>query len=141
LSREKLFKAARILTIIVGVIAIIVATQNIPNLMFISLTMYDCSVQAFPAIFVGLFWRRANIQGVSVGFIVGCIIALVGSFAPSVLAAMGTWTAGWTPGMLGVIVNAVIVLVCGFAFKPYSRVDEIFNTVKTYKEVYSKRAI
>ncbi|MDR2487642.1 MAG: hypothetical protein LBD12_06710, partial [Clostridiales Family XIII bacterium] len=137
LTRDSLFKAARILTVIVGIVSIIIATQNIPNLMFISIVMYDCSVQAFPAIFIGLFWRRANIQGVSTGFIVGCAIALIGSFAP---AAIG-WAGGWSAGIIGVFVNALIVLVCGLAFKPYKRVDELFSTIKTYKEVYSKRVI
>ncbi|MDR1042601.1 MAG: sodium:solute symporter family protein [Clostridiales Family XIII bacterium] len=137
MSREKLFKAARILTILVGIIAIIIATREIPNLMFISIVMYDCSVQAFPAVFIGLFWRRINIQGVSVGFIVGCIISIVGNFFPATIA----WAGGWSGGILGLFANLIIVLVCGIAFKPYHRVDELFHTVRTYKEVYSKRVI
>ncbi|MDR0884791.1 MAG: hypothetical protein LBN22_00245, partial [Clostridiales Family XIII bacterium] len=44
-DRENLFKYARILTILIGIVSIIIATQNIPNLMFISLMMYDCTVQ------------------------------------------------------------------------------------------------
>jgi sodium/proline symporter len=137
MSREKLFKAARVLTIVVGIIAIIIATQNIPNLMFISIMMYDCTVQAFPAVFIGLFWRRTNLPGVSIGFVVGCIISLVGNLFPASIA----WAGGWSGGIMGVFVNLVIVVICGFACKPYSRVDELFNTIKTYKEVYSKKAI
>jgi SSS family solute:Na+ symporter len=137
LSREKLFKAARILTILVGIVAIIIATREIPNLMFISIVMYDCTVQAFPAVFIGLFWRRINIQGVSVGFIVGCIISIVGNFFPATIA----WAGGWSGGIVGLFANLIIVVICGFAFKPYHRVDEFFNTIKTYKEVYSKRVI
>jgi SSS family solute:Na+ symporter len=137
LSREKLFKLARILTILIGIIAIIIATRNIPNLMFISVVMYDCSVQAFPAVFIGLFWKRANIQGISVGFIVGCVFSILGNFIPATIA----WAGGWSGGIIGVLINVIIVLICGFAFKPYSRVDELFNTIKTYKETYSKRAI
>jgi SSS family solute:Na+ symporter len=137
MSRESLFKAARILTILVGIVAIIIATRNIPNLMFISIVMYDCTVQAFPAVFIGLFWRRINIQGVSIGFIVGCIISIVGNFFPETIA----WAGGWSGGIIGLFANLIIVVICGIVFKPYHRVDELFNTIKTYKEVYSKRVI
>jgi SSS family solute:Na+ symporter len=137
LSREKLFKYARLLTILVGVISIIIATRDIPNLMTISLVMYDCTVQAFPAVFIGLFWRKANLPGVAAGFAVGCVFSVVGNFFPATIV----WAGGWSGGMIGVVLNVIIVVICGFAFKEYARVDEIFNTVKTYKEVYSKKAI
>jgi Na+/proline symporter len=105
--------------------------------MNISLVMYDCSVQAFPAIFIGLFWKRANLPGVSIGFIVGCVFSLLGNFFPETIA----WAGGWSGGIVGVFLNLIIVFVCGYACKRYDRVDEIFNTVKTYKEVFSKRVI
>ncbi|MDR2162679.1 MAG: sodium:solute symporter family protein [Clostridiales Family XIII bacterium] len=136
-TREKLFKYARLLTIVVGIISIIIATMNIPNLMFISVVMYDCTVQAFPAVFVGLFWKRANIQGIALGFAVGCVFSLMGNFFPETIA----WGAGWSGGIIGLFFNIIIVVICGFAFKPYHKVQEIFETIKTYKEVYSKRII
>lgn len=137
LSREKLFKYARVCTIVVGIISIFVATCDIPNLMFIALTMYDCSVQAFPAVFIGLFWRRANLPGVSVGFIVGAFFALLGNFCPESIV----WAGGWSGGMIGLFFNLIIVFVCGIIFKPYERVDELFTTIKTYKEVRSTKWI
>ncbi|MDR3296248.1 MAG: sodium:solute symporter family protein [Clostridiales Family XIII bacterium] len=137
ITREKLFKYARTLTIVVGIVAILIATQNIPNLMFISLIMYDCTVQSFPAVFVGLFWRRANLPGVSLGFIVGCVFSLVGNFFPATIA----WAGGWSGGMVGVAVNMVIIIVCAFACKPYHRVDELFSTIRSYKEIRSKKLI
>lgn len=137
LDRDRLFKLARTLTIIIGILAIIVSMMDLPNLMFIALTMYDCSVQAFPAVFIGLFWKRANIQGVGVGFVVGCFWSLIGNFIPASVA----WAGGWSGGMVGFFFNMIIVIVCGFIFKPYEKVDEIFDSVKNYRETYSKKWI
>lgn len=137
LSREKLFKYARISTIGVGILAICIALLDIPNLMFIALTMYDCSVQTFPAIFVGLFWKRANIQGVSTGLVVGTIFSIMGNLAPETIA----WAGGWSGGTVGFFFNMIIVIVCAFIFKPYEKVDEIFETLRTYKEPQSKKWI
>jgi SSS family solute:Na+ symporter len=136
-TNASLFKYARVLTVGVGVVAIIIATMDIPNLMFISLVMYDCTVQSFPAVFIGLFWRRANLPGVSAGFAVGCVFSLLGNLYPSTIA----WAGGWSGGMVGVAVNLVVIIICAFACKPYHRVDELFDTVRNYKEVYSKKLI
>lgn len=137
IDRNKLFKCARAITIIVGLIAIAIASLDIPNLMFIALMMYDCSVQAFPAVFLGLFWKRPNIQGISVGFIVGCCFSIIGQFAPEAMA----WAGGWSGGMVGLACNLLIVIICAFVFKPYEKVDEIFHSMRTYKEPISKKWI
>jgi SSS family solute:Na+ symporter len=133
-DRASLFKYARMLTIIVGVVAIIIATMNIPNLMFLAISMYDCSAQAFPALFFGLFWRRANLPGASLGFAVGCVFAFAGNFFPASIA----WAGGWTGGFLGLVFNVVIVVVLGFALKCDGRADELFETVRNYKNVSGK---
>ena len=111
--------------------------MDIPNLMFIAIAMYDCTAQAFPAVFVGLFWRRVNLQGVILGFIVGVIFSLTGNFNPAMVA----WAGGWSGGMIGLLFNLIIVCVCAFVFKPYGRVDELYGTVREYKEVYTNKLI
>jgi SSS family solute:Na+ symporter len=136
-TRERLLKYARALTVCVGVVAIFIATRDIPNLMFISLVMYDCTVQSFPAIFIGLFWRRANLPGVSAGFAVGCVFSLLGNLYPQTIA----WAGGWSGGMIGVVFNVVIIIICAFTCKPYHRVNELFDTVRTYKEIHSNKLI
>jgi Na+/proline symporter len=135
-DRKQLFKYARLLTIIAGVAAIIIAMMDIPNLMFLAISMYDCSAQAFPALFLGLFWRRANLPGAVFGFAAGCIFAFAGNFFPASIAGLG----GWTGGFIGLVVNVVIVVVCGFICKPSARVDELFDTVRNYKDVAKKAA-
>lgn len=137
LTRKELFKTARIMTIVVGVVAIIIATQDIPNLMFISIVMYDCTVQAFPGVFFGLFSKRINLQGVSIGFVVGSISSLVGNFFPETVA----WAGGWSGGMVGLMLNLIIIIICAYVFKPTDKVNELFETLKTYKEVHTKKWI
>jgi Na+/proline symporter len=134
LDRQSLFKYARILTIVVGIVAIIIATMEIPNLMFLAISMYDCSAQAFPALFFGLFWRRANLPGATLGFAIGCIFAFAGNFFPASIA----WAGGWTGGFLGLFFNVIVVVILGFALKSDGRADELFDTVRNYKDVSKK---
>ncbi len=135
LDRKSLLKWAKILTIGIGIISIFVAMQDIPNLMFIALVMYDCSVQVFPAIFLGLFWKRINFPGASAGFAVGCFFSIFGNLFPAMVAFGG----GWSAGIVGLMFNLVIIIVCAFVFKPYAKVDELFDTVKNYRETYSSK--
>jgi SSS family solute:Na+ symporter len=154
LDRQKLFKIARIMTIGVGIVAIGIACMNIPNLMNVALLMYDCSVQAFPAIFIGLFWKKANLPGVFTGFVVGCIISLIGTVffftgnsllggipLPTVMPDAWGPLAGFSFGTLGFFANIIIIVICGLTMRKDKDVDAIFDTVKNYKEVYSKKAI
>lgn len=137
MNKDMLFKTARVLTILVGIISIWVATMNIPNLMFIALMMYDCSIQAFPAVFIGLWWKRANLQGVSIGFVIGSFFSLLGNLCPEAIA----WAGGWSGGMVGFFFNMICVLVCGIIFKPYNKVNEIDSAWRNYKETYTSKWI
>lgn len=137
IDKEKLFKLARTLTILVGIASIFIATMDIPNLMFIALMMYDCSIQAFPAVFIGIWWKRANLPGISIGFCIGSFWSLVGNLWPESIA----WAGGWSGGMIGFFFNLICVLVCGLIFKPYEKVDEIDSAWKNYKEDYSSKLI
>ena len=130
LDRKGLLKTARRLTILVGIAAILIATMDIPNLMFIALFMYDCSVQAFPVIFLGIYWKKANLPGAFVGMIVGVCWSLAGTFIPASIV----WAGGWSGGMVGVFCNFAIMFIFGIFSKKDERVEELFQTLKTYKE-------
>lgn len=137
INKDKLFKIARVLTILVGIVSIWVATMDIPNLMFIALMMYDCSIQAFPAVFIGLWWKRANLQGVALGFCIGSFWSLLGNLYPAAIA----WAGGWSGGMIGFFFNMICVIICGLIFKPYSKVNEIDRAWREYEEEYSSKWI
>ena len=130
MDRKSVFKAARILTIAIGVLAIFIATMNIPNLMFIAIFMYDCSVQGFPIIFLGLYWKKANLPGAFTGFIIGVIWSLLGYFAPGSIV----WAGGWSGGMIGLFFNFLVMVIFGLFSKKDERVEEIFQTLKTFKD-------
>lgn len=137
IGRDKLFKYARIFTIAAGIIAIIIAMCDIPNLMFIALMMYDCSIQAFPAIFIGLWWKRANLPGVFIGFCIGSFFSIMGNLAPATIA----WAGGWSGGMIGFFFNMIAVVICGLLIKPDGRWEKLTADWKGYKEDYSGKLI
>lgn len=130
MDRKKLFQTARILTIGVGIVAILIATMNIPNLMFIAIFMYDCSVQGFPIIFLGLYWKKANLPGALFGLLVGVTWSLLGALAPTSIV----WAGGWSGGMIGLAFNFAIMFFFGLVAKKDERVEELFSTLKTFKD-------
>ena len=134
MTKESLFKVARIGTIILGVGCMIGSMFEIPNLMFIVIAIYDCCVQIFPMVFFGLYWRRANIQGAAIGFAIGSLFALSGNFFPETVA----WAGGWTGGAIGLALNILAVIICGYVFKKPDYVDDMFDMLKTYKEPKGK---
>ncbi|MCG8540178.1 MAG: sodium:solute symporter family protein, partial [Clostridia bacterium] len=137
LSRETMLKYAKGLTIGVGLISLYIATIDLPNLMMIALVMYDCIVQAFIPLFVGLFWRKSNLPGAFAGMLIGVVIALYGNLNPQSIA----WTGGWSAGMVGMGVNFIVHIICGFAFGKQKHVDEIFKVVNNYKQTEGSKLI
>lgn len=130
MSPAKQLKIAKWSTIIIGIGCIFGAFFEIPNLMFIVLGIYDCCVQAFPIVFLGIFWKRANIQGAILGFTLGSFWALAGNF----IAGSIVWAGGWNAGMVGLAFNFTAMIVCGFVFKKQSHVDEMFDVAQNFKE-------
>lgn len=137
ISRDKLFKIARVATIAVGVIAVIISMFEVAQLMYFVIAIYDCCVQAFPLIFIGLFWRKANLQGAICGFTIGSIWAVLGVFWPETIA----WAGGWTGGFIGLVCNTIAIVVCGLIFGKQDHVDEMFDLLKNYKEPRSRKAL
>lgn len=137
LNRNTLFKVARVSTILIAIICLVISMFDVPNLMFFVIGIYDCCVQIFPMVFLGMFWRRANIQGAIIGFILGSIWAVMGNFFPDTV----TWAGGWTGGFIGLVFNFAAMILCGFIFKKTRGVDEMFDKLAIYKEPKSQRAI
>ena len=137
MGRDKLFKIARLSTIGVGVVAMIISMFEVAQLMYFVIAIYDCCVQAFPLVFIGLFWKKANLQGAISGFAIGSFWAVIGIFYPQAIA----WAGGWTGGFIGLVCNTLAVVICGLIFGKQSHVDEMFEVLKKYKEPRSGKAI
>ena len=124
-----ILKSAKIATAIFGGIAILFAIQDLPQLMFMALMMYDCIVQCFIPLFGGMYWKRGNLQGTILGMLVGASIAVIGTFFPSLFS----WCAV-SVGILGLCVNLLIYIACGFIFKQQAHVKDMFEVLDHYDD-------
>ncbi|MBR0597305.1 sodium:solute symporter family protein [Sinanaerobacter chloroacetimidivorans] len=137
LSPQSMLKLAKGLTIVIGIISLYIATIQIDNLLNIAVIMFDLIVQAIIPLFIGQYWRKSNLYGAFGGMTVGIVITLMGNFYPQAFQ----WTGGWSPGIIGLVVNLFIHIACGFVFGKQKHVDEMFDTVKFYKDPHLRKAI
>ncbi len=137
MGRDTLFKIAKYGTIGVGVVSVAISMFEVQQLMDFVIDIYDCCVQAFPLVFLGLYWRRANLQGAICGYTIGCIWAVLGVFWPETIA----WAGGWTGGAIGLLCNTVVIVICGFIFGKQEHADEMFDMLRDYKDPKSVKAL
>jgi SSS family solute:Na+ symporter len=121
-------KYSRITILVYGIICMIIAMQDLPNLAHIAIVAYEGVVQIIPVIIFGIFWRRANKWSGGIGYVVGLIIAIGLALYP--MEIFGAWSGG----VIGLVVNTIINIILGFAIKKEPYVDKLFDVVKTYKE-------
>ena len=122
--------SAKVLTVALGVSAMLVATIDLPQLITIALGMYDCIVQVIVPLLLGLFWKRGNLIGAIVGTSVGVLIA-----AGSLLYPFLTeWAGGLSGGALGLAVNLAIYVTAGLLLGKLDHVDELFEVLEKYDE-------
>lgn len=125
-SREKTLAISKIATLVVGIIATLIATLEVDRLVSIIIFVYDCIVQVSVPMIVGLFWRRANVYGAFIGTSVGMFVVLAADFLPWLY----TWAGGWTPGMIGLLYNLTLYVVVSLATKKPAHVDELFASLE-----------
>ena len=77
-----------------------------------------------------MFWKRSNKHSALWGMLVGLAIAIVLATVPTGWEMFG----GWTPGIIGCLVNVAIHVILGLALKKEAHVDELFAQVKDYDE-------
>lgn len=129
---QKVFRLAKRLTLVVGIIAILVATLEIARLVSVILYMYDCIVQVAVPIILGLYWRRGNVYGAAAGTIAGMAIVLLRLPLPWLVS----WT-DWSAGMVGLAVNLALYVSVSLLTKKQQHVDELFHVLNTYKSTES----
>lgn len=128
---DKKLKNLKNSTLVVGIVAIIVSTFNLPQLTFVALAMYEFIIQAFVPLFFGIMWKRGNIQGAFLGMTTGVLIALVGFFGG---AELFTWAGGFSAGCVGLMANFIVYFTCAMIFGKQDHVDEMWLGLQLYDE-------
>ena len=89
----------------VGAIAYCIAIYGSDGLIKLLLGAYGAIVQIAPAVYSGLFWRRASALGVTLGLIIGVIVTTYFQYIH------GSSPYDLHPGLIGLIVNILIMAV------------------------------
>jgi SSS family solute:Na+ symporter len=87
----------------VGAIAYCIAIYGSDGLIKLLLGAYGAIVQIAPAVYSGLFWRRASALGVTLGLIMGVIVTTYFQYIH------GSSPYDLHPGLIGLTVNIIIM--------------------------------
>lgn len=122
-------KIARISTLVYSLIALAIALMDLPDLYSIAIVAYECIAQIVPLVIFSIYWKRSNKWGAGLGFILGSIVTLY-------MTVAGISVLGFTGGMVGLVVNVVTHVACGYIFPKDEGVDELFEDIENYgKEI------
>ncbi|MCP4899467.1 MAG: sodium:solute symporter family protein [bacterium] len=105
LDDRKTAWTARLLIAPVAIVAAALALTAPDMLVTLLLVGYSGIAQFVPAIYLGMFWRRASLAGISAGLAVGVFFAVV-------VQAAG-WQLPWSlhAGFVGLVLNFVVAVV------------------------------
>ena len=127
---KAVLQSAKIITLVVGVIAIAIATLELPKLINIALAMYDCVVQVIVPLLLGMYWKKGNLKGAVAGLMVGVSIALSALMMPNYFV----WAQGVSGGIIGLIGNVIVYVVCALIYGQQDHVDELFDVLEQYDD-------
>lgn len=135
-SPEKVAKVSRLSTLVLLVLALILAMTNFQGIVLLVNTALAGFMQAvFPA-FGALFWKRATKWGAGIGFAAGILVVLV-------LTGTGTTLLGFAPGFWGLLVNGILFFGVSLCTQPVSDAHRAeflapLNKHKEFKETCNK---
>ncbi|MDR2522976.1 MAG: sodium:solute symporter family protein [Synergistaceae bacterium] len=126
ISSEERLKAARWSLLIYSVLGIGLALLELPRLYEIALIVYEGIAQVVPMLVFSLYWRRSNKYGAFIGFMAGLTAAIL----------YGVYGSGthWSGGVIGLVVNVVLHVACGYIFPKDPHVDDLFAVIQEYEE-------
>lgn len=127
-SKQKTLQISKIATLIVGIVATLIATMEIERMVAVILYVYDCIVQVSVPLILGLFWKRGNKYGAFVGTFVGMTIVLTSGLIPSLI----TWAGNWTPGFIALITNLILYITVSLLTSKHEHVDDLFSSLEEY---------
>jgi len=129
-TSEQRVKAARWSTLIYSLIALGIALLNLPNLYTIAIVAYEGIAQVVPMVIFSLYWKRSNKYGALLGFLAGLITAVTVS-AMSTLGGIELFA--FSGGVIGLVANVAVHIVCGYVFPKDPHVDELFDVIEEYE--------
>ncbi|WP_431862168.1 sodium:solute symporter family protein [Micrococcus terreus] len=119
-----------LLTVLSAACAVLVVDVT-SGLVIIAQASYEGIVQLAPALFFGIFWRRATAAGAVAGMLTGAVSAVI-----LYLMWPGSipWLGGMVPGVAALILNTVVLVTVSLV-RPHSaeertRVDRLFDRVR-----------
>lgn len=129
-SPKRAMAAVAFLTLLSGALSLL--TRDVTSgLITLALVSYQGIVQIAPALFLGIFWRRATAAGAATGLIGGFGLAAYLQWAYPLAIP---WAEGLTSGTVALLVNTALIVGVSL-FKPHdadtqARVDDLFDRVR-----------
>lgn len=123
-----LLAKAGMVVFIVAASVLAYLTFDYSRLQLLAQISYQGIIQLAVPLFFGIFSRRGNKQGAIAGMLAGIMVAIVlTTLYPDDIPALGSLTSG----IVGLVVNAAIFVVCALMIKPsaveQARVEGLFE--------------
>lgn len=100
--------------VIISALAYLLAVSNSQTIVQLFLIAYGVVIQFLPITIATLFWRRANLPGAMTGIIAGLLVSVYFTFIQDPPLDI-------EPGIWGVAVNSVLLVVVSLMTKPMDR--------------------
>lgn len=126
LNERQTFTYSRVLTIVIGITAVFIATMEISRMVSLILYLYDCIVQVAIPILLGLYWKRGNVHGAFTGTIAGMLIVILNGSFPW----LTSWAGGWSPGIVGLLANLILYIGVSLLTPKQEHVNELFTILQ-----------
>ena len=133
---KKVLNIGRITTIIVAVLAFVIAWDPNSSIMGLVSDAWAGLGAAFgPLVVMSLFWKRTNLPGAIAGLVSGALTVIIWDYIPLVDGAtLGTAT-GLYSLLVGFIISLIFIVVVSLATKaPDQSILDEFEAYKQYKE-------
>jgi sodium/proline symporter len=133
---KKVLKIGRVTTIVVAVLAAIVAWNPNSSIMGLVSDAWAGLGAAFgPLVVMSLFWKRANLQGAVAGLLSGAATVIIWDYVPLVSGQTLGSATGLYSLLVGFVISLLFIIVVSLATKaPDEAILEEFEAYKQYKE-------
>lgn len=114
ISTKAQVKIARVFTIIIGGIGLLIAMTELPTIVQILTRVYQVIVQAFPVVVLGLFWKRGNKVAAWGGTLIGFVVVIFFSFTQPDYIPMFN---GMQGGLVALAINFIVYIILSLVIK------------------------